>query len=394
MHKTTIWDSIILQFLIILMALLNIYAFTNYVDFSFGGKIYYILLPGIIMWITSRRYYIPKLYLLISFSLFLVAIFQNIAGVESPASINIGVFARITPLFVLVAILSQDRRLKIIEYFGIAFYIIECTLSIYERVNMMHLIDYRLVDELSATSQIMEESSIFRSFSLMFHPLYNANVVTIFLSFIICNKKINVLFKYALIALGIGALWGFNSRAALLICAIIVIYRFFLYDLKIWKLFLSLSLLYILLPLIYDWLLFSGYLGRLEEFDFTDGSSLTRIEAWNVFFEYKWTLQDILIGGRILNYGGFLQEVSLENGLLLDLGYWGIIAGSIKVFGEIIISYSILRHYAFKDKMIIMIAIWGVAFMNNNSHDNFLIPMYVLSYSTFINRSIVTQKKQ
>lgn len=386
MRKTSIRDSIILQFFIIIMVLLNIYATQNIIEPSLSGRIYYILTPGLFVWILSKHYYIPNLYLVICSSLFLVALFQNIASVESPASINMDVFARITPLLLLVAILSQDRRLKLIEYFGIAFYILECALSIYEKVNMIHLIDYRLADDMQATNAIMEDSSVFRSFSLMFHPLFNANVVTIFLGFILCSKNINLLLKCFLIALGIGALWGFNSRAALIMCVIILIYRFFLYDLMIWKLILSLSLLYILLPLIYDWLSFSGYLGRLENFDFTDGSSLTRIEAWNVFFEYKWTLQDILIGGRLLNYGGFMQNVTLENGLLVDLGYWGIIAGLIKALGEIIISYSVLHQYTFKDKIIVMVAMWGVAFMNNNSHECFLMAMYVLGYLTFVKK--------
>lgn len=384
MHKTTNTDSKSLQFIIIVMALLNIYAITNIIDPTLYGRFFYIFTPGVIFWMLSKHYTIPKLYWIILLSLSLVVIFQNIIGVQSPTSINGSVFTRITPLFILVAIRAYKGNLKIVQYFGLAFYVIECCISIYEKISLTHIIDYSLAEDLQATSQVMEDDGVFRSFSLMFHPLFNANVVALFLAFIICNKDINLLSKTFLFVLGIGALWGFNSRAALMIFTIILIYRFFLYYSNIWKILISLILLYFLLPVLFEWLLISGYLGRLEGFDFSDSSTLTRVEAWFVFFNYGWSVKDIFIGGRLLTYSGLLDDVTLENGVLLDLGYWGIFAGLIKVFGEIIISYTVLDQYSFKDKLIIMIAMWGIAFMNNNSHMCFLMAMFVLGYATFV----------
>ena len=119
----------------------------------------------------------------------------------------------------------------------------------------------------------------------------------------------------------------------------------------------------------------------IADFDFTDGSTMTRFEAFDAFLSEKWDFYDILAGGREFCYPG--TNLILENGFLLDLGYWGIIVGSIKVICEILISYQAIKFYPIRDKIIILFAMWGVAFMNNNSYQTWLMSIFVMACICF-----------
>lgn len=371
-----------MQLFVLVMACTTIWAITNILGAQLTGRIYYVLTPAIIIWLYKKHYTIPRVCKIYSITLLLVVFFQLSLKTEIESSIHWTVFVRITPVLLLAAFIHQSRPLKTIMLFGIVFYFLECGISVYERMTLSHIINYQNIDDTQATSSLMLESSEFRSYSLMFHPLFNANVISIFMAFILCSKYLNATFKYSLLLLGIMAIWGTNSRGCMIIWAIILIYRFCFYNAKLLPTILSLFLLYILLPIIAEWLLASGILGRFGNFDFSDSSTLTRLEAFDVFFNYEWNIQDILVGGRLLIYPDRVLDIGLENGFLLDLGFWGIIGGLIKSISEIAITYFALKRYELKDKLIFMLAIWGVAFMNNNSFSTFIMPMFVIAYIT------------
>lgn len=123
-------------------------------------------------------------------------------------------------------------------------------ISIYERLTFTHLISYRNSENTQATNALILDNADFRSFSLMFHPLFNANTISIFLAFILCNKNLNSITKYLLLILGLAAIWGTNSRGCMIIWAIILIYRFCFYNIKIIYMIFSITLLYIILPIV------------------------------------------------------------------------------------------------------------------------------------------------
>ena len=381
-------DKSCLQIFILVMACTIIYAITNLLGQTITGRIYYLLTPLIFIWMLNRHYPIPQLYKLYSITLLVIVTLHIAAGTEIESTIHFTAFVRITPILLLAAFRYQSKPLKLVMILGFIFYFLECSISIYERLAFTHLISYRNSENTQATNALILDNADFRSFSLMFHPLFNANTISIFLAFILCNKNLNSITKYLLLILGLAAIWGTNSRGCMIIWAIILIYRFCFYNIKIIYMIFSITLLYIILPIIAEWLLASGLLGRFGDFDFSDSSTLTRLEAFDVFFNYKWTTQDLLIGGRLLTYPDRLLEVGLENGFLLDLGYWGIIGGLIKSIGEILITYFALNKYQFKDRVIFMLAIWGVAFMNSNSYGIFIMPMFVITYITFFSFDI------
>ena len=303
------------------------------------------------------------------------------------------VLVRIIPILVILHY-KYDRTYpnKIIKQFAISFFVIECLLSIYEKFTLTHLIDYN--SDTQAMNETMYLDEEFRSFSLFGHPLHNANVVSVMLAFILCSNTIGKPFKAILFLLGMGAIWAFNSRACLAIWLVLLFYRLFLYGKSLKWMLISMILLLLVLPSIVLYVQKTGVLGRLD-FDFTDSSTLTRILAFQIFFSYPWSLNDLIFGGVELEQPtyavagtGVADYVYIENGYLLDLGYWGIPLGIIKIVGELIISYRALCHFSIKDKFIVMIALWGVATMNNNTFWTFLMPFYLLSFLAFgINNS-------
>ena len=123
--------------------------------------------------------------------------------------------------------------------------------------------------------------------------------------------------------------------------------------------------------------------GRLKE-GLDDSSSQTRLDAFMFFAMHPWNFNNILFGGDIIYMPGSI--LSLENGVLLNLGYWGWIIGSLKTIFEVMISYKVLPNsFDVKTRIVIMAALWGVAFMNNNSFQ----PL-VFSYFLFANVSYNT----
>ena len=231
-------------------------------------------------------------------------------------------------------------------------------------------------------------SEDFRSFSLLGHPLRNANIVSVMLAFILCSNTIDNKLKIFLVLLGLGAIWSFNSRACMMMWLIIIGYRVFLYGKSLKWMVTSIGLLIIIIPSVLLYIQKTGILGRLD-FDFSDGSTMTRIMAIDIFLSHPWSMSEILMGGVLLEMPTFSKVVGvadyvyIENGYLLDLGYWGFLLGSIKIMGEMIITYQALRYYHLKDKVIIMLSLWGVAMMNNNTAFTFLMPFFMCSYLAF-----------
>ena len=304
-------------------------------------------------------------------------LFHKIEGLD--AKLFGEVLIRIVPILIIIR-LRHDKCYsnKFVNFFIVSFYVAECLIAIYEKLTLTHLFDYD--SETQAMNVNMNFSEEFRSFSLFGHPLHNANVVSVMLAFIFCSSSIKVFPKIVLVLLGLGAIWSFNSRAAMMIWLFFFFFRLFFYEKGLSILFLVIPLI-IVLPTVFIYVQKTGVLGRLD-FDFSDGSTLTRILAFEIFFSHPWSLLEMVMGGTILEYptggsSGIADYVYIENGYLFDLGYWGFLLGTIKILGEIVISYQALNNYSSRDKIIIMIAMWGIASMNNNTSFTFLMPFYL-----------------
>lgn len=280
----------------------------------------------------------------------------------------------------LVILLVASRKYETprsVFFVLLAFFICNCVIAIIEYRLQANLFDYRFVEGFSNFSDRME----FRAFGLMEHPLQAANVTLIIMSFIMTCKAIKKGPKLFLLTLGAVGIICFNSRIAMIICACLLLYYYVLYNVK--------PVLIVVLGLIVYTLFLSDILffiqqnasifGRLaEKNSLTDDSSLTRWMSYLFFWNAGWSLQDIILGGRIIYMPG--TEASLENGILLTIAWWGWIIGPLKVVLELTISYLCLKNYNAKDKWIVMIACWGTAFSNNNSMSTFVFVFFIFAF--------------
>lgn len=374
-------DTIILQVFLFLLSLVTIFILKDFIGGRYVGNINFVLFPLVAIFMLARRYkllIIEKTYI---YSLCIGFILHVLVGADDFSRIGNSLFARIVPILLLSLAMQQKTNPKIFIAFFVLFFVSECGLSIYEKLTMNHYYKYDSVDDFMATTASMDDTATFRSYALMLHPLFNANTVSVCLAFILCAKHIKGSIKYSFIVLGLLALWGFNSRGAMIIWSIILFYRIAMYKAKPVYIVTILIVLYFILPPLIEWILYSGILGRLADFDFSDSSTLTRFEAYDTFFSEKWNFYDIIAGGREICYPG--TQFILENGFLVDLGYWGIIIGSVKILGELLITYKAISKYSIKDKILIMLSIWGVAFMNNNSYQTWLMPIFVMACVSF-----------
>ena len=258
----------------------------------------------------------------------------------------------------------------------ISFFIIHCAFAINEYYRQIHIFDYNYVEKF----ENFIDNSQFRAFGLMEHPLYGANIVLIIMSFILVSKDVNKFIKTGLVLIGSLALVSFNSRAAILIWVFLLIYHFILFNKKGVVVF-AFGLIIYIFYLDVSFLLepYFPFLGRLgEENNLTDSSAMTRFMSYIMFWNERWNFQDIVFGGRVLFMPG--TDVSLENGILLHLAWWGWIIGALKILLELVISYSCLKKYSFKNRIMVMIACWGCAFANNNSMNTFVFAFFIISY--------------
>lgn len=260
------------------------------------------------------------------------------------------------------------------------FFFMETSMAIYERLTFSNIITFSENEFYSFDVDSFLDEKDFRSRSLLFHPLTNANVLSIIMAFILVNHYIKTKMKFVLLSIGLMALLAFNSRTAMLCWLLILCFRFVLFNKSFVYTGLIILFAYLFLPYIFQIVQELGILGRLN-FDFSDSSSETRLLAYVIFAGQEWNLENILLGGRIIKMP--YTNLSLENGILLNLSYWGWIIGSLKFIFEMIISYGCLSEYSVKERLLVMFSFWGVALGNNNIFSPTFFSFYILIFIAF-----------
>ncbi len=333
---------------------------------------YLIALPVLLLSTYNKRNNVEQLYIMIM----LLGLFFH---VFLPEKGKFPISDAIQWIFLIVIIIASRKYKtpRLIFYLFVIFFIIHCTLAIIEYKLQTNLFDYSFVKDFSNFSETKE----FRAFGLMKQPLQSSNITLIIMSFIMVSKDINWNLKLALLTLGTLAMFCFNSRIGIIILGCLLVYRYLFYNLKPIFIITICSLIYIFF--INDFISFvvqnSQIFGRLAEKDnLTDDSSLARILSYVYFWNARWNLQDIMLGGREIHLQG--SELTLENGILLTISWWGWVVGIAKVILELVISYIFINKYNIKDKVILLIACWGTAFANNNSFYTFVFVFFIISF--------------
>ena len=91
--------------------------------------------------------------------------------------------------------ISREYRPQILLFLALAFYSTECGIAVYERITTNRLFTYD-TDIMEGFVTIGDSiASEFRSFSLLGHPLNNANVVSLFMGFLLVNNSLKNKYK-------------------------------------------------------------------------------------------------------------------------------------------------------------------------------------------------------
>lgn len=280
-------------------------------------------------------------------------------------------------LVVYLLFVANLYESKVLKYFLLGFFILNCSIAFIERSSGVRWLEYdnEILESFVSSGDLMEQD--FRSFALLGHPLSNACVTSIIMGFILTYQRIKWTVKFLLLSIGLLGFWGFNSRGAILVWIVILLYRFTLYHRSSWKAIIPTIIVIVAFPFLIDYVN-SGALGRFS-FDFSDGSSATRWESFLFFGMQDWNLETILLGGRYIKMPG--SEFLLENGILLNLSYWGWLVGFLKTLLEICITCVILRFRNKKEIFIIMISFWGVALTNNIITGVLPLTFFLFAYS-------------
>lgn len=362
---------ILLELYFCFSILLSLFAVQQYIPRS-SSIIKYLSLPLILLYIS----FILKKSNVCDIGYYIVLVSGSILHViVLPINVVLNDFYTWVSL-VMLLVLSANIKIKSKVPLRILLFIfaLNCFIALYERLT--ETIIFPAMEIIEHYNDLTDDKT-FRSFALMGHPLTNANVTSIIMAFILCSGKINNSIKCIFLLLGVIALWSFNSRAAMLCWMLIFAYKLIFARIKI-SYFIAVGLLIVLVIIpLGEYLYEAEYLGRLE-FDFSDESTETRFDALLYFMMYPWTTTDIICGGRLLYMPG--SELLIENGILVTLGYWGIIIGLLKVILEFFISYKVLVNYKWTDKIILFMALWLVGLGNNNT-----FTIYPLLFFMFCN---------
>jgi len=264
-----------------------------------NNDVVYIILLGIIIFIFKwavGQNFLHKVTLFLIFPMIITMCFDILTGKE----------------------LALLRRITII------FFVAECGLSIVEwTLNHNFFVEHG--DEMEYWLSL----GFFRSTSLMGHPLANAQIVAVFMTFIALSnfKKKNI--QLILFFLGYIALFCVNARGATIVVTVFTAPYF------IWKINKT-------IPQNKKWVvklgvfcMFCGMLymvtqtslgGRLMNMDIMDESAQTRIGVFK-FYDYYQTNDEFLWGHTNL-YGYMMKKLGaggVENGVVVMILEYGII---------------------------------------------------------------------
>lgn len=170
----------------------------------------------------------------------------------------------------------------------IFLFLFNALIAIYERLTLTLFYPYDLIR--TDFDYLLDEEEVFRSSAMLGHPLTNALIMSIMMTFILISN-LRPIVKYSLFFTGFLSLFCFNARAAIIISAgIFVLYMirpiFKKDSSKRSRLFAVFVL--VVFALFGFYLLQSGYGGRFEERgDFSeDGSVLARLDVFDIVIQY------------------------------------------------------------------------------------------------------------
>lgn len=259
-------------------------------------------------------------------------------------------------------------RCKILYKIVISFYLIECSLSVFERIFEINIFPFLG----SGTASILSYSSFmdgFRSTALQNHPLQNSLCVSILMAFILCSN-IKIKKKLSLFFLGYLAILCFNTRGSIVLWGVFFLV-YLLFNLKKYKGNSRLTLIFVtvvgVLAMIYL-ILNYGLADRLIKNGLLDESSAgQRLQLFDVFNFLSWN--DWLFGISSIKQQRVLDFVNVgivESPWLVIAFSHGIIVLTMMIFLYFRLFKRLFKEYKLFDKLFICFTFLIIASTNNS----------------------------
>ena len=280
------------------------------------------------------------------------------------------------------------HRLSLLRKTLVVFFIIECGIAIYEKWTGTYI----FYDPTSVlTSHQLQYYSIedweFRSYGLFSHPLMNAMIVCVVMSFILISNM-QMKYKLILFALGYASLWCFNARGAIIVSSLLMVPYLLrsLYQSNIKKKAWIYAAFILFSVIFVQQLLTTSLGGRLlaGEGGLVDGSSQARIDVFT-FYEYITSFQLWFGDPNLYLYvKEMLHAGGVENGIVTIILREGI------VFTVIILLLLLrvqLKQTSFLDrytKLFLFAVFYIIGVMNPNLASSLPWTFWILGFYGFV----------
>ena len=281
----------------------------------------FILLLAAFIIITKKPFSLLKIKGLIPLFLFLLiyGLFKLITdtGEGTRAIVMILIGPPILLSAVILGIKRGIKQLSIIKRMFLIFYLLETSIAIVERLLGINIFPWSTDNIFNIQFDGITE---FRSTGLHGHPLQNALIVSIYMTFILISN-IKLRNKLSLWLLGFIAIACFNTRAALVGNTLLLATYFFHsiffnknFSTKLKKQIICISLL--MLSFIPILLIKFNLGGRLFERGLNDESSEVRKAVWSIFDYFP--LDSFLFGVNMKQ----AEIVMQQSGIFATENFW------------------------------------------------------------------------
>lgn len=313
----------------------------------------------------------------------LYSIFQFFA--QHIETIQPAFFFLVVPMLISMVMKIQSTRVKSnVGYILIGFYIIQCTLAIFEKMYGVNVFPYR---EEIENPYIQREDWQFRSTGLLGHPLNNALCTSILFGFIMVSRLRPVI-KITLAMIGVFAILSFNARGATIILVVLLIYYLFI----LFKKFRRNISFQISFPILLCAGIVSGlyilsntsFGGRIfNEDKLIDNSAQTRLDVLNAF-EYI-NGYDLIIGNPDL-YMSITQSLNaagVENSLVVVIIRYGVLFGIPIISVLALFVYKNICMYILRKKFVLLSSFILIGLLNNSLAGSMPWVFFILCVNSF-----------
>ena len=274
------------------------------------------------------------------------------------------------PFIVCASIDSKDTQcFKPIGYILIVVFISNAIAALYERITLDYILEF------NTNSDVMVGQSVagnvnefgFRAFAFFGHPLTNANIMACFIFIILYSHLFSYWIRFICAVLGILSLFCFNARGAQIVSAILLLPSIFIYYKRIDKF----RFLYLLCIFFSVYFVITNFLmlgGRFADKGIVDDSAMVRVLCFQEFVSLPFTT--LLMGGYETKYG--------ENGYIMEIEYFGLLIGGVKILLELFFSFKFLKKIPDIHKWIIIFSLVLVGNTNNSLFFPYVFPIFIL----------------